>query len=433
MIDSRRHYLWAKWAIAYLLIVALLGVLLRGIIIYPLEGVNYKNFLHAHSHVAFLGWVFNALFVAVVYSFLPAKTKAFKWIFILLQVSVLGMMVSFPLQGYAFYSIMFSTFHVLLSWYFAYKVFKLVGNMPFSDNVSVNFIKLSLVWMVISSLGPLSLGIILAKGLAGTSLYQMAIHFYLHFQYDGWFTFAVMGLFFRMLIQAKISYDKDKAGFLFKIMAIICVPAYSLSVLWASPTGWVYGLAVCIGIIQLVVLIPLISVLHDVRMKLVKKFGGFLTGLIFFAFAALVLKIILQFVVVFPGMAEMAYDIRNFAIGFLHLVLLGFVTTFLLAWMGAKGFINVHLKNVKVGFVLFLLSFCLTEVYIFAQPLLIMLGLDSLPYYHGSLFFISLMFPVSVMIFLTARKDRTSFLKGTAYRRMFIGRRREVAKLRQRV
>jgi len=46
-------------ALYFFVAIALLGLILRTIPVYDL-GINFTNFLHAHSHVAFLGWLHSA-------------------------------------------------------------------------------------------------------------------------------------------------------------------------------------------------------------------------------------------------------------------------------------------------------------------------------------------------------------------------------------
>ena len=53
--------------------------------------------------------------------------------------------------------------------------------------------------MVISTMGPWAIAVISAKGLAGSEYFNAAIYFFLHFQYNGWFAFAIIGLFFWLL------------------------------------------------------------------------------------------------------------------------------------------------------------------------------------------------------------------------------------------
>ena len=101
------------------LIAALMGLALRFSFLESI-GINYRFLTHAHSHVAMLGWVYLMLFTLFVHYFILNKTKVFYRLFWLTEFSVLGMMLSFPIQGYAAVSITFSTLHILSSYYFAY-------------------------------------------------------------------------------------------------------------------------------------------------------------------------------------------------------------------------------------------------------------------------------------------------------------------------
>src|SRR5215210_4167580 len=89
----------------------------------PPAGFNYKYLLHAHSHVAILGWLYSAFYVGIIQAYLPIEIqqkKKYWWQFWLAQLSVLGMLLSFPVQGYALYSITFSTLHIIISYFFIY-------------------------------------------------------------------------------------------------------------------------------------------------------------------------------------------------------------------------------------------------------------------------------------------------------------------------
>ena len=99
-----------KLPLIFFFIASVVGVLLRWHQVYPVEGFVYPYWLHAHSHLMFLGWVFNALLVNAVVQFLPdVPVKRYTNIIWLLNALVLGMLISFPLQGYGVYSIIIST------------------------------------------------------------------------------------------------------------------------------------------------------------------------------------------------------------------------------------------------------------------------------------------------------------------------------------
>src|SRR5690606_20143204 len=101
--------------LVFLLVAASIGLLLRWQLVSPFSGINFTYFLHAHSHVMFLGWVANVLLLAFAWRLIPDERRwPFLAAFWTLQVLLLGMLISFPLQGYGTYSIVFSTLHTLV-------------------------------------------------------------------------------------------------------------------------------------------------------------------------------------------------------------------------------------------------------------------------------------------------------------------------------
>ncbi|MBL6447732.1 hypothetical protein JMN32_15545 [Fulvivirga sp. 29W222] len=406
MNNIRTIKYWARLSFIYLILVGFLGCLLRLIFFFPITGINFKYFLHGHSHLAFLGWIFNALFAALIFTYIPKKTKSYKVLFWLLQIAVIGMLITFPLQGYAAASITFSTLHILLSYWFAGKFFrdtKTLTSIPFS----LLFVRWGLLFMVLSSIGPFALGAIMAKGLGGSNLYQLAIYFYLHFQYDGWFSFAVFGLFFRILEVNNIAFNRHHARCFLWLMAMACIPAYSLSTLWTQPGVWVYIIGFLSAFLQVVALIYLVLLLRGTKNNLLTSLKPWTRYLLWFAFIALLIKLFLQFVSAFPAVADLAYSVRNFTIGYLHIVFLGFVSTFLMGWFNHTELININARIPKTGIALFLTGFILSETIVFLQPTLFMTGFGMLPFYFEGLFGVSLLMPVGCLMVMGQQSEVT--------------------------
>ncbi|ELR72006.1 hypothetical protein C900_02001 [Fulvivirga imtechensis AK7] len=367
----------------------------------PVEGINFRYFLHTHSHLAFLGWVFNALFAAMIFAYLPHKAKNYRLLFWLLQLAVLGMMFTFPWQGYAAASIAFSTAHIFLSYWFAGKfLFDTKSKKLSSSPLSLMFMRWALFFMVLSSIGPFALGAIMAKGLAGTDLYQLAIYFYLHFQYDGWFTFAVFGLFFWLLERHKVAFSIKSGHRFLWLMAIACLPAYTLSTLWTHPPVGIYAVGFVAVAMQIMAVAYLFHMIRNRKRQLKQILLPWTTRLLTFAVGAFLVKITLQTASAFPAIADLAYNIRNFTIGYLHIVFLGFISVFLIGWFHQTGLFIIHSKTMRSGIVLFLSGFVLSELYIFLQPLYFMVGFGLIPYSHQVLFAISLLMPAGIGMFL---------------------------------
>ncbi|HKK11450.1 MAG TPA: hypothetical protein VJ945_01360, partial [Flavobacteriaceae bacterium] len=135
-------------------IAALLGLLLRYIYVNPLA-INYRFLTHAHSHLAMLGWAYLMIYTFLVYYFVPKQKLVYTKLFWLTEIAVLGMLLSFPFQGYAAISISFSTLHIFCSYYFVYRFWK---DMSIENTLVKNLVKTALIFMLISTIGVWCLG-----------------------------------------------------------------------------------------------------------------------------------------------------------------------------------------------------------------------------------------------------------------------------------
>lgn len=345
-----------------LLIVGIIGCLLRYFFIDPIPGFNYSYFLHAHSHLALLGWVFMSLFILILHAFLPVETgryKKYMYYFVILQLANVGMLFTFPFTGYALWSIIFSTIHALTAMLFAWVFIREVGsNITGPHSLSFQFVKWALILLFVSNMAPFALGPVSATQ-GKTDLYYSLIYFYLHFQYNGWFTFALLGLLLHQLEKQGLSTANKlvKLGFLLKLIAVF--PAYLLSVLWTSP-GMVWnflgGMAAFTQLIGLV----LILVFVFKHLTLIFKAHADLMKILFFTGAAAVcIQHVLMLLSAFPALSSIAFA-RNIVIAYLHLVLLGFVTVWIFYQLIYLRVMEEYLAS-KLGFGLFFLAFIATE------------------------------------------------------------------------
>src|SRR5215467_286068 len=103
----RNRNLWATLSLVNLCIVALLGTTLRMKFLFPIPFIDYKNFLSAHSHFAFGGWVTLTLMTLYIDDLLTQDQKdrtVYQWILWGVEITSIGMAISFPFKGYAFFS-----------------------------------------------------------------------------------------------------------------------------------------------------------------------------------------------------------------------------------------------------------------------------------------------------------------------------------------
>lgn len=355
---------WTYLSLVNLLIVSLLGVVLRYKGAFSLPVVDYKNLLHAHSHFAFSSWVTTILFTAFIYIGVPFR-RMYHSQFWLNQVAGFGMLISFTIQGYGAVSIAFSTLSVIFTYWFAFTYLKDIRQASFPPLVKP-CLKLAVIFLVISSIGPF-----LLAG-AGHSLvyYNNAIYFYLHFQYNGWFTFGVMALFFWAAPRYNIHLAPGPSRVFVTLMGIACIPAYCLSMLWAHPPGWIYTLAGGAGLLQVAALLFLFLSIH--RNKHIHP-------LWILSFVSFTIKIILQALTLIPLLGRFAYSFRPVVIGYLHLVVLAFVTFLILGFL----LLNNLLRVTKSGLVIFITGVILNEIILMVQCIRAFFneGMPTAPYW----------------------------------------------------
>ena len=118
---------WIGLSLLNLTVIALYGFLMRSTMIFSIPFLDYRNLLSAHGHYAFGGWVGLALLTLLVYEVLPAglaQTKKYQAVLWGIEISSVGMGLSFPLMGYNAVSVFFSTFYILVSYYFGWQFIK---------------------------------------------------------------------------------------------------------------------------------------------------------------------------------------------------------------------------------------------------------------------------------------------------------------------
>ncbi len=312
--------------------IAIIGITIRWHLIHPIDGFNYINWLHAHSHVAFLGWVFFGLISLINLNFENDPrfpNRPFIRLAWPLVISNIGMLISFPIQGYGPVSIFFSSLHMA----FGIVVFIQYARYFIEKNsLGIKLIKWGFFWMIISGLGPLALGPIILTGNRDTYWYDFAIYFYLHFQYNGFFILVILGLIINQLLKKRILYlTRFKNAIIIGMNAAVLL-TFFLSTLSIDPPI-IFNLLGGIGAaIQIVIIIfILLSILRQFGIFLSES-GIFINVFLILSLAALELKLYLQFFSGIPAFAEWIFGSRNIIIAYLHLVLIGLVSTFIIGW-----------------------------------------------------------------------------------------------------
>ena len=388
------------------MIVAAIGAFLRMKFVFPIELLNFENTLHSHSHFAILGWLYNALYIAIVYTYVkdPAKQKRYNILFWITQVSIIGMLFTFAWQGYAAYSITFSTMHIFCSYAFIFFVLKDISGIK-HETLSLKFIHGALFFLFLSSLGPWGLVVVVIQGSAGTDLYKQVIYFYLHFQYNGWFIFALIGLWLKYYETKGAKFNERTASYAFNILFYINVAAYTLSLLGFKLPAYIYWLAIITSFVQLIGLRYLYKLLFANEIKVFHDKNNITHSLFRFSFFALFIKYLLQLVSALPNIGDAAFLSREVTIGFIHLVMLGVISAGMLGWFAGFDLINAGSKWFKYSVYLFLASFALSEVLLFYPALVIWFKISGISNYAMYMFVLSGgMLAGTIAVFISSSK-----------------------------
>ena len=201
--------------------------------------------------------------------------------------------------------------------------------------------------------------------------YLAAVYYFLHFQYNGWFFFAGMGLWVSRI--EKIITEVQQLKTVFWLFCLGCVPAYFLSVLWIPIPLVIYWLVVAAALAQVtgwLILVTMIFKNKETIRSFIPKKGR---QLLLLSGIALTIKLLLQLGSTHPALSQLAFGFRPIVIGYLHLVLLGVITIFILGYI-----ISMNLVNTG--------KFCIAGAWIFVcgiiinELLLMLQGVTGLNY-----------------------------------------------------
>lgn len=385
---------WIKFSLFNLLLVATLGLLMRYKIAFELPFLNQKNIQHSHSHFAFAGWVSQTIIVLMVH-FLSKQNVAiniekYKKIFIANIICAYIMLFSFIFQGYGLISILFSTLSIFVSFWFAilfFKDLKLISK----DNLSKNWLKAALFFNVISSLGTFALAYMMATKNITQDFYLSSIYYYLHFQYNGWFWFAIIGLFVSQLSPNLVIKKANKT--IFNWFFISCIPAYLLSVLWLDLPIWIYSLAVLSGILQVLAWIKFIKTIVP---NFIKKnsLSTFFKWIYISIIICVSVKFLLQLGSTVPLIGKLAFGFRPIVIAYLHLVLLAIISGFLLVYLFTNQLV-IQNNEIKKALALFIIGIFLNELVLAVQGIA-SFSYTLIPYVN------EILFGIAILLFFSA-------------------------------
>ena len=358
---SQKYY---RYSVISLLIVAILGTLMRYKIAYSLPIFEQKNLLHAHSHFAFSGWISHVLYCGMASIILKhVYSKRYDILIIANLIFSVGMLIAFTIQGYKAVSILFSTGTIFISILFTIQFImdwrKISGYHP-SRSWSIAAVLLN----VLAAGGPLFLAYMIMTKTTNHNNYLGSVYYYLHFEYNGWFFFAAIAMIVQNL-QTKIKLLEKH----FIFLVIASVPTFFLSILWANIPTWLFVITVACTFLQFGVWIHMLKTFFpQIKTFLTSNYPQWVGLLCYTAILAITIKFLLQSISVIPSLSQLVFGIRPIIIAYLHLVLLGVYSLFLISYLAIKNYVTVN-TIFKNGAIIFLIGVLLNELLLGVQGL----------------------------------------------------------------
>lgn len=390
------------------LVAASLGVVLRYAFVGDIAPLSYRHIMHAHSHIAMMGWIFMALFILIVYYFIPFERREqqmYSKLFWANQVIVILMGVAFLIQGYGPVSIGLAGMHVIIGYMFAYRVW----NDITGSSVSAIMLQTSLIWLIISTLGLWLLPVVILTAGRNSEFYFMCVQFFLHFQFNGWFVFSILALIFRKMEDSgqQLSFSGFKLFYFFLVVS--CLLTYSLAVTWSNPKDILFTTNSAGVIFQIVALVLLYRLLREA--KIFSDLSGvvYLKSFFVVALFSFVMKILIQAAVVIPSVAVISYTIRQFVIGFIHLTLLGAVSGFIIALFLENKMIPTSGSYAGKGMVLLITGLAGSEIVLFGQGILLWAERGYVDGYYIIITLFSFLMAAGILLIVIAVVKSKSF------------------------
>lgn len=378
---------WAKILLINLAVVALLGCVMRLKLMNGLDLFEFKYVQHSHSHFAFAGWVSQSL-MFIFLLLLERKSSAplnklHRPIFLFNLFCAYGMLISFIIQGYALFSIAFSFLSVVGAFLFAIVYWKDLNKNKITNTY---FLKAALFFNMLSSFGTFSLAFIMASHTDNPDLQASSIYFFLHFQYNGWFLLACLGIFINF-------YNTLEENNSFRITAlwlsVLTALSYSLSLISLYASFWLSIGSGMIAFGQLVIFLVLIFKLsHHLKFAFSKL--HWLTKVLFTIFTgSFVLKLVLQSLSTYSYFESFAFMNRSIIVAYLHLIFLLIVTIFILFVFVQEQLIQLN-RLAIVSLTLLISGFLLNELVLVLDGCFIQNGL-FFPVLAYTLLYVSLL------------------------------------------
>jgi hypothetical protein len=234
-------------------------------------------------------------------------------------------------------------------------------------------------------------------------LYKDSVYTYLHFQYNGFFTLSVFALLLNALHKTFTERQLIRVRVFAKLVSISVIPTLFISFLWHYSNWWVYlaaGTGVVFILLSIIYFFIALRSIKDQRFTIVP----FIRHIGVLSISAFLLKSLLQTGTIIPSLGKLVYGDRAIIVGYLHLVLLGFISLYLLANFLYSGVLNAHSRYTRYAIRIFAGAIIANEVILmvqgFGNMLMISYGIYTWLLWGAAIW----LFTGTVMIFIARLK-----------------------------
>ncbi|HEX4849507.1 MAG TPA: hypothetical protein VFV08_01820, partial [Puia sp.] len=194
-----------------------------------------------------------------------------------------------------------------------------------------------------------------------------------HFQYNGFFSLAILAIFFNAMGKTPTK-PKGKGIDQFVLILIISIlPSSFLSYLWQDPNTYYRVIAVAGSLLTLLSCFLFIRAGWSFSSNL-KRERPATRALLILSLFSFVLKLFLQSITIFRVVGNAIFGNRPIIMGFLHLVLLGFVSIFIIAFYAKRQLLAPQIKLTSFAMICFAGGVVVNEVLLVSQGVTTIFG-----------------------------------------------------------
>jgi hypothetical protein len=366
-MDSKK--ICINLSLTNLCIVALLGVLMRSKVIFDLPWIDYNRLVDTHGHFAFMGWVTLALMTLMIYE-LPGglyTKKIYPFLLGAIFLCSWGTLFASSFESCKSISEYLSFIYILFTYIFGWVFTKDILRTNASKTVKLLSVS-SVACLVLSSGGALMLAYLFSVKSLNAILYRDALFGYLHLQYNGFFTLAVFGLIYNKVVSTTPEKSRKNIHRFAVLLCLSVLPSMFLTFLWHEATT-VFHIISAIGCLLLLLTFAWFIFSAPLLLKEFKIIKPSIRYMAILSISAFTIKIFLQSLTFIDSINILVFGNRPMIMCFLHLVFLGFVTIFIIAYFAQKGILNTKSPFTRFALMVFTFAVVANEILLMLQGL----------------------------------------------------------------